>query len=150
MFSVPSPRRSLGKWLYNQGYDQVGSIPYPAKYLGHELIEGAEDAKLEMHAKSLTESKPEPPVDFEAQGKDSGDSKKPVEQPPQRNMHLPPHWRGHNADTDTPPPPPTAATAAAAAASVDINIDALKTLESCASSPADEDDDEATAVPGVD
>lgn len=136
MFSVPSPRKSLSKWLGYQGYDHVGSIPYPAKYLSHEL--GDVEVMLDMYSASLLESDTAP-ADYEAQGKDS---KKLVEQPSQQNAHLPPHWRGVRSASGT------------GAATVDINVDALKDSAQVITDAADkcalEVDDAIVDIPDVD
>lgn len=111
MFSIPSSRTRLARWLNFQGYDQVASVEYPSKYLGHVLT--VEDVTLDMFSKSLVDLKPEPSVDFNAQGKESTYSD---ERPYQKNMHLPPHWRGLSSSANE---------EVSAVATIDINVEAL-------------------------
>jgi hypothetical protein len=118
MFSIPSPRDSVGIWLEDQGYRQVASVAYPAKFLGHELLNPDTPISLDMLQKPLTRPKTEPktsindkiPPSLEGTGDshldDSSDSKAPklptasgetlADSAPaaKTRMVLPPHWRG--------------------------------------------------------
>lgn len=82
MFSIPSPRERIGSWLEHQGYHVINKIPYPDKFLGHQLL-GDREVMLNLYSKSL--------VDMRAQDKDPESTGLPQQS---RNMHLPPHWRG--------------------------------------------------------
>lgn len=104
MFSIPSPRLRLAKWLNYQSYDRIGGMPYPFKYLDHVLT--SEDITLDMYAKSLAVEAEAASIDDTAQRKE--------DRPQQKNMHLPPHWRGVRSTADI-----------LGAATVDINVDAL-------------------------
>ena len=100
MFSVPSPRERVAKWLSYQGYDHINSIPYPTAYLHHKLVDGI-DVKLDMYAKPLVEGA-EKVDDNTAQAKIPADTPQNVEGPSTVNTHLPPHWRGiRNYDLGT-------------------------------------------------
>ncbi len=91
MFSVPSTRNSVSLWFENQGFGQVSSISYPAAYLKHELLDSAKEINLNLYSKSLL--LPELPLDDASQPKESHASTVPLP-PLDRNLHLPPHWRG--------------------------------------------------------
>lgn len=95
MFSIPSTRSTLSKWLGFQNYEQVSSIPYPAIYLGHTIT--VESISLDLYQKPLENG--------EKKLKSSAASSSPAPQagesnlinppnPPEYNTHLPPHWRG--------------------------------------------------------
>ena len=137
MFSIPSPRARLAKWLNYQGYDQVASIQYPSKFLEHELTTA--DVTLDMFSKSLLETaKEESPLDSEAQGKSSDRSSKT--EPVQRNMHLPPHWRGVKSSADIAP----------AAATVNVHVEALLRSARSVEGESINTDDDTVDIPYVD
>ena len=82
-------------------------------------------------------------MDFEAQGKGSGKPSGASDEPAQRNMHLPPHWRGVRTSADTP----------AAATTVEVNVDALLSAQQVQSTEEGESfagEDTGVDIPDVD
>ena len=91
----------LETWLHNKDFEQVASIPYPALHLKHELV--VSDVKLNLFQKPLGKKVPGASSssssnhsNSDVSTEDTPDERSPSSMPPemQRNIHLPPHWRG--------------------------------------------------------
>ena len=105
MACIPSPRKSMAEWLERKKYLLAGTSPYPARAVGHEVLEekhNGEELKLLMYIKALEA------LTLAAEGKDKKQKSSialnsqhaPAPPTVTGKMHLPPHWRYPNLPTE--------------------------------------------------
>lgn len=87
MTCIPETRVSLIEWLLDRQYTDIKTVPYPVEATGHRLLK--DNTKLVVMVKPLQ-------LVSSTREVNAGEEQNI---PPPQNSHLPPHWRGINAQT---------------------------------------------------